>query len=262
MNMLRMLIAGLALLVMGCSEESMRSMSDKEDLALSEQLVRDIQTGNQAGVTKAVLPEIQEDFVAAMPQFKTLLPSDPKAKLTLTSTSFKKSIEYKGKSVDIATLEYTLGAEKDETVVRVQIAKNGKERFVSRFDINPTDEEGDKEDLALSEQLVRDIQTGNQAGVTKAVLPEVQDNFVAIMPQLKTMLPSDPKAKLTLLSTSLQKSVEYKGKSIDVATLDYILGAEKDKTVVRVQIAKNGKERLVSQFDINPTDEEDDKEKS
>jgi hypothetical protein len=139
--MWRVLIAGLALALGGCSEESMRSMSDKEDIMLSEKLIRDIQTGDQINALKVIDIEVKADFKNSIENFRSLLPQDPKAKLSLTGVRIKKAADVGSKSVDAAQLTYMVGTEKDDAVVRIEIHKTGQIRQVVAFEINPTDEE-------------------------------------------------------------------------------------------------------------------------
>jgi hypothetical protein len=134
-------LLSIALLATGCSEESLRKMADKDDLAMSEQFIRDIQTGNDAGALQAALPELQKELAAELSGLRSELSKDPKAKLTLIGTSFNKSTELGKKPVDVATLAYTLvdGTESDE--IKIELAKAKGSRAVSMIVVNPPEEE-------------------------------------------------------------------------------------------------------------------------
>jgi hypothetical protein len=135
------ILISLSLFAVGCSEESMRNIADKDDLALSEQFIRDIQTGNDAGALRVVLPELQKDFAAVLPDIRAQLSKDPKVKLTLAGTSFHKSAELGGKPVDVAALDYDIADGSETDVVLIQIAKAKGGRAISMIDVNPPKEE-------------------------------------------------------------------------------------------------------------------------
>ncbi len=134
-------LLAMTILTAGCSEESLRKLADKDDLAMSEKFIRDIQTGNDAGALKAALPELQKELAAELSGLRSELAKDPKAKLTLIGTSFNKSTELGKKPVDVVTLDYNLvdGTESDE--IKIELAKTKGSRAVSMIVVNPPEEE-------------------------------------------------------------------------------------------------------------------------
>jgi hypothetical protein len=132
-------LLGLALFTAGCSEESLRKMADKDDLAMSEQFIRDIQTGNDAGALKVVDPDVQKGLVAELPNLRSLLSKDLKAKITLTGTSFKKATELGKKPIDVADLDFDFGEGSDVDVIKIQIAKSKGSRTISMISVNPVE---------------------------------------------------------------------------------------------------------------------------
>jgi hypothetical protein len=141
MIMKKAFILGLTLLMAGCSEASLRGMADKEDIALSEQFVRDIQTGNDAAALKAVDAKSQAEMTAALPGYRLKLPKDATAKLTLVGVGTEKSAEYGGESVDQAKLDYEIGGAESSTDLRIKISRYSSGNRIASFEINPKDEE-------------------------------------------------------------------------------------------------------------------------
>ncbi len=135
------LIVGLAILTAGCSEESLRKMAEKEDLAMSEKFVRDIQSSDDAAALAVTDETAKAEMTALLPVYRSKISTDPKAKMTLVGVGTEKSAEYGGESVDQAKLDYEFGTDSAKKDLRIKINRYEKGNRIASFEIDPKDDD-------------------------------------------------------------------------------------------------------------------------